>query len=204
MRETLIILLLTAYGGDHDTFHALFYNKWAEETYRSRLVEIDTQGSCDVIAVGDSRVAGNDWGDICNFGIGGDTTFGVHNRINTIIAKQPSKVVIQVGGNDLKKGVPVNNVFFEYMLIVNTLRSAGIEVYINSIIYAGAERATDNNVIKAVNDLLSAEVNYIDPNPILAPDGVLIYTEDGTHLTPEGNELWTEFVNEKINGNILI
>jgi lysophospholipase L1-like esterase len=198
MKEIIFILLLTAFGGDHDHYHAQFHDQWETERYQSKLAEIDEQENCDVIIVGDSRVGGNDWGDICNFGIGGDTTFGVHNRINSILAKQPSKVIIQVGGNDLKKGVPVNNIYFEYMLIINTLQSAGIEVYVNSIIYAGEEYRHANPIIKAINNLLSEEKNYIDPNPILAPNGVLIYTEDGIHLTPEGNVLWTEFVNQSI------
>ena len=65
---------------------------------------------------GDSLTEGIDWRElfpdvkILNRGIGGDTSAGVLNRLDEVIGRHPKIVVLMIGANDLRMGVPVPQV----------------------------------------------------------------------------------------------
>ncbi len=64
----------------------------------------------EIVMLGDSLINHAEWRDlfpskiIANYGISGDTTAGVLDRIDSIYKINPTKVFIMVGINDLMKG----------------------------------------------------------------------------------------------------
>ena len=79
------------------------------------------------VMLGDSLTEGIDWRElfpdvkILNRGIGGDTSAGVLNRLDEVIGRHPKIVVLMIGANDLRMGVPVPQVAANIRSIVQTL-----------------------------------------------------------------------------------
>ena len=59
---------------------------------------------------------------IKNYGIGGDTTDGILNRIDDIIQSKPQKLFLLIGINDLYYGKRVAYIVDNYSLILETLK----------------------------------------------------------------------------------
>jgi acyl-CoA thioesterase I len=70
---------------------------------------------------------------VVNFGISGETTKDGLARIDRVIARHPELVVVEFGGNDGLRGVPVSESRSNLMKIVGKLQSAGIKVALAGI-----------------------------------------------------------------------
>ena len=149
--------------------------------------------------VGDSSVV--------NRGIAGDVTFGVLKRLDDVIARTPSKLFIEVGINDVAKGIPAGviakniatialrvhagspkTILFVYSLLpVNeTAKAEYPEVY---------EKKGD---ITRVNKYLEenarhAGYRYVNLYPLFSDNTGSLkaeYSVDGLHLNETGYRLW--------------
>ena len=62
------------------------------------------------VMLGDSMILYNEWAEefpvdpVLNRGIGGDTTFGLLKRLDTITSSQPKRIVLMIGINDIAIG----------------------------------------------------------------------------------------------------
>lgn len=65
---------------------------------------------------------------VANFGMSGDTTTDGLERLPTVLAAKPAIVVLEFGGNDGLRGLPVTSTAQNLSRIVETLNKAGIKV----------------------------------------------------------------------------
>ena len=175
---------------------------------KKSFIEQHSGHNYDVVFIGDSNTYGAEWQElfpslrIANRGINGDRTDGVIKRLESIYSTSASKAFIMIGINDFYYGMSVNEVFDNYKNIVSKLVDHGMEVYIQSTIFAGKRNKGLNKRIMALNERLQIlakqtdSVTYIDINVGLAPDSLLKkwYTWDDIHLNGDGYAIWKELI----------
>lgn len=165
----------------------------------------------DVVMVGDSMTFGAEWSEmfsglvIVNRGIGGDTSKGVLNRIDSIISTRASKALVMIGFNDLSNNVSISDIYLNYVKIAQTLKSAGITPYIQSTMLTSRDMAGVNKSIITLNKKLelfayNEGMTYVDINEGLAIKGALndVYTSDGVHLNGRGYLVWRGILSKHI------
>ena len=84
------------------------------ELYATRMAKFEAEPVVPgrIIFFGNSITQGGDWakltGDstVLNRGIGGDVTFGLLHRLHDITVRQPSKLFILIGINDISRDIP--------------------------------------------------------------------------------------------------
>lgn len=163
-----------------------------------------------IVMLGDSLTEGGSWNelshrnDILNYGIAGDTTFGVLHRLDNLSPKI-KKVFIMIGSNDLGYGESVEYVFSNYKKIIEILEIRGIKPYIQSVLYVGRfdRSKRENKDISKLNHLLlkfamKKDIIFIDLNKELAPKGVLDieYTTDGVHINEKAYQIWVKNIKQ--------
>lgn len=200
----VLLLVVVGCGSSSD------YSDWLNDPHyvkqKSSLDNIERE--CPVIFIGDSRI---EWGPFedpdsgwCNYGIGGDVTWGVENRLSAVIIKQPEVVVVQVGRNDLTVARrDVWMTFLNYKAIIENLVEQGFKVLITSTLPGGEYSVVTNQMIHELNRLLieycqgSAAV-FVNLSFSLAPDGYLIFSDDGVHPNSVGFVIFSEIVRNEI------
>lgn len=70
---------------------------------------------------------------VVNDGVSGDTTKDGLERINQVIARKPQIVVLEFGGNDGLRGLPVENTRRNLALMIEKLQSSGARVALAGI-----------------------------------------------------------------------
>jgi lysophospholipase L1-like esterase len=173
--------------------------------YRSRVALFrQTVGDADVIMLGDSITEGVEWRElfpqvrILNRGIGGDTSAGVLNRLDEVIARHPKIVFLMIGSNDLQMGVPIRTISANVRSIVAALEQSQIRVVLQKVLYARAGyQAQPSNRVNELNDLLSElcglpQVLCVNLNQILAEGEALSpsFSFDALHLNTAGYLAW--------------
>ena len=133
---------------------------------------------------------------VVNLGISGDTTTGGLSRIDTITALKPEIVILELGGNDGLRGVPVSATRQNLDQIVRKLQSAGVR----KIVLAGMSLPPNYGdqyirEFEAIYRDLTARYKltlipflFEDIRPQLAAHPDLIQ-QDGIHPTAEGNRI---------------
>ena len=163
----------------------------------------------DVVMIGDSITSAGEWSEIfpnvriSNRGISGETAEDILKRMDTIYAVHPDKAFIMVGINDIYEGQHVDNIYKNYIRIVEQLRARHIKVYIQSTIECSISHC-GNRVydVRALNKRLEAYakgngITYINLNERLATEsqGLLDeYTYDGMHLRAAGFVQWKAMI----------
>ena len=161
-----------------------------------------------IIFLGNSITEIGNWnrllGDstVINRGISGDITFGVLKRLDDIIKRQPSKLFIMIGINDIGKDIPDAVIADNYRKIIMAVQqcSPSTKVYVQSILpvnpgvpnfpqhYDKQEHILSTNILirQVAENLHCVYVNlhdlYIDGSGRLDSK----YTGDGLHLNPAG------------------
>jgi lysophospholipase L1-like esterase len=166
-----------------------------------------------IVFLGDSMTDEGDWAklfpdkNVVNRGIGGDTTLGVLNRINQIIALKPPKIFLMIGTNDLCYNRSISDTVNNYDEILFLLHRnlPGTKVYVESVlpfnddIFPSVYLRT-NADIKLLNTYIRKLANkynypYLDITaPFTGNDGKLPSDEtiDGLHLNKKGYNIWRE------------
>jgi lysophospholipase L1-like esterase len=163
----------------------------------------------DVVMLGDSLTEGGDWTSffpgkaIANRGIGGDTTEGMGQRLDSVLGVSPRKVFVMAGINDIATfNQPVTDVFEHYKRVIDTLTRAKVQVIVQSTLLTGpAFPPAVNAAVKDLNGRLHAlcargPCVYVNLNPVLAPTGTLDlrYTSDHLHLNAAGYQAWVKAI----------
>ncbi|BDU25746.1 GDSL-type esterase/lipase family protein [Flavobacterium sp. GSB-24] len=174
----------------------------------------------EIILLGDSITNCANWDEIFsgqhvkNRGISGDITLGVLDRMGEIVRREPKKVFILIGINDIALKISRETILTNYQTIVSILKdqSPKTKIYIQSILPTNDEFDTFKNhqgkmqIIKEVNIELEklAEKNnvvFVDLFPnFLDENGKLskAYTNDGLHLLGPGYLLWASLIKKYI------
>ena len=153
--------------------------------------------------VGDSITAGGDWGawfpddTAQNFGVGGNTSDDLLERLDTVIEAQPDIVVLLIGTNDFAWRQPVEHIVRNIESVLVKLRKAlpDAQLLVQGILPRESGYA---HVIKDVNTHVrqfasTVRAQYLDLWPALADaEGGLReeYTADQLHLNDEGYRAW--------------
>ena len=162
-----------------------------------------TKGEIHVAFIGDSLTDGYDVKNyypdlsVLNRGIGGDTTFGVENRLQvSLYDVQPKVVVMLIGANNL------SNMFDNYENILISLKQnlPNSKIVLVSLTSMGGSWGKNNNLaafnnvkIKSLAEKYGfAFVDVYTPLLNMATNEIYEeYTTDGGHLTPLGYEVMT-------------
>lgn len=166
-----------------------------------------------IAMIGDSITDGAEWYELLNIdniqnrGIGGDTTDGVLLRLDNI-NQSIEKVFIMIGINDIAMYKSIDEIYNNYVKIIDTLEKKGIRIYIQSILYVGNNYSNSKSINSKVDKLNKKleelandkDLTFINLNKILAPNGYLDnkYTNDNIHLSGEAYLLWIEEIKEYI------
>jgi lysophospholipase L1-like esterase len=187
--------------------------KFFKNYYYDRKSFFEVNGSkADIVMIGDSITDGAEWNElfpnisIANRGIGGDTTAGVLNRMESIYSTNAKKAFIMLGVNDLGRNISVDEVFSKYEKIVFQLKQHGITPYIQSVLFLGDKYADKNKDVLKLNlklQELSEKENvvFIDLNKVLSENGKLkksVSSKDDIHLNGEGFFEWKNSIKKYI------
>jgi lysophospholipase L1-like esterase len=153
--------------------------------------------------VGDSLTEGGHWHDwfpdhnALNFGVGGDTTDDLLERLSTIVDANPSTVVIMIGTNDLAWRRTVEHVVRNIETTLFQLRRdlPGVRLLVQSVLPRAREFADQiQDINRHVRQFApSVRALYVDLWPAFArADGEIDprHSDDRLHLNASGYEAW--------------
>lgn len=178
----------------------------------------------DIIFLGNSITDGGEWSElfqdlrIKNRGISGDYTIGVLKRIEEITDRNPDKVFLLIGVNDLKSGLKPDSVVKNILWICSIIKEKcpKTKLYVQSILPVnevfgkfGSHTNKKEEIIE-VNKQLAFRSNsipytFIDIfTPFCDSTGRMKgkFTNDGLHLKGEGYLKWKELIQSKVYENI--
>lgn len=179
---------------------------------------LDQKEKNKIVFIGDSLTEFNQWNEsfnksgIVNRGIGGDTTQGVINRLNSTLSSSPQKLFLMIGINDLLQGKSTDSIITNYNQLVNQIKqkSPDTKVYIESILpinNAITGSKVQNSTITSLNNKLKniADKNdyqFINLYGLFNQKGQLKQnlTIDGVHLNAEGYSVWINAVKGYVDG----
>lgn len=202
-----IVLNAEAQGGKYSTF---YYQ-------RASLFEVLPVTSDDIVFLGNSITNGSEWcelfGDsrIKNRGISGDTTEGVYDRLEPIIAGRPKKIFLMIGVNDISRGRTTAQIADGIRAIAERIvaESPSTRLYLQSVLPVndcygmfGSHTSRYRQVpeINAEIQHIAADTGavYVDLyTPFADPESGKMrpeLTNDGLHLLGAGYLLWRDVV----------
>src|SRR5262245_44408315 len=161
-----------------------------------------------VAFVGDSITEGGDWAALFpgfatrNYGIGGDTTIGLDNRLAQIVAARPAKVFLLIGTNDLNNDhrPPTEIAANTDRVIARAPRELPpTRLYVHSVLPREPQHAAG---VREINEGLrritaARGVAYVDIYTPFAIEGGIIdpaVTYDQLHLNGAGYERWRDTI----------
>lgn len=197
-------------------YHTLYSKKWHQrhEQFKTELIKKKS-----IIFIGNSLTAYFDLKifnneNIVNRGLQKDFTQGVLKRLPEIVSREPDKIFIEIGINDLLAGLATKTLLENYEKIISHLKSQcpNTDIYIQSLLPTCFEdgffvnNTTINQKIIITNQKLIElcriySIQYIDIHQKFLLKNQLNpkYTYDGVHLTKEGYQLWTNQISSYIN-----
>lgn len=153
---------------------------------------------------------------VLNFGIPGDTTDGVLNRLKQVLDLEPSKVFLHIGSNDLVLTHLTKDEIAENILEIRDLliyQLVHVKVYIISVTPVLRNHPISNmryiewrtnEDILLINQILQSHLgkdDYIDVYHSLIDSNEnlkLDYTTDGIHLNEEGYKVFAQELKDLI------
>jgi acyl-CoA thioesterase-1 len=220
----LVLLLFTACGNNNDTQQTGDQQATASDSARSKSPATATK---TIIFFGNSLTAGYGvepsqafpaliqdridslqlpW-KVINAGLSGETTAGGRSRIDWILRQPVDIFVLELGGNDGLRGIPVTETRANLQAIIDTVREKNPQV---KIILAGMQVPPNMgqqyaSQFRAVFQQL-AEKNNTTLVPFLLEDvgGVPELNQpDGIHPNVEGHRIVAENVWEVLRGQLI-
>ncbi|MBY0347092.1 MAG: hypothetical protein GTN67_14240 [Hydrotalea flava] len=152
---------------------------------------------------------------VINRGIGGDITYGVLKRLEDVIARQPSKVFLLIGINDIGKDIPDAVIADNIGKIVRRIQagSPDAKVYVESIMPVNPDVVNfpqhydKQSHIVHTNQLIQKmaaqlKVPFINIHDLFTDEKGRLnakYTADGLHLTATGGgyQKWVAYLKDK-------
>lgn len=174
-----------------------------------------------IIFLGNSITQIGDWkkllndSTVINRGIAGDITFGVLKRLDDVTRRQPSKLFLLIGINDIGKDIPDAVIADNIRKIVVRVQaeSPSTKIYVQSILplnpdvpdfpqhYDKQEHVLNTNKLiqKVAEDTRCTYVNIHDLFTDKQGRLDAKYTADGLHLTPGGGgyEKWVDYLRKQ-------
>lgn len=192
------------------------YERIFREHYNARVAQFEEEnkayekGEVQVAFIGDSLTEGYDVAShypqytVVNRGIGGDTTFGLEQRLEQSVYEiEPQVVVMLIGANNME------TMMLNYGRIVRKLQRnlPNTEIVLVSLTAMGRDWGRKNDLAQKNNEKIRAiaerrGVTFVDLfTPLLNPETGEIYEEyttDGGHQTALGYEVFTATITPAI------
>lgn len=216
--KALILLVLVAGHCRAQGYDSSYRNSYYEQKVSQfRLLP---KAKKEIVFLGDSITDIGEWIELWknrrvrNRGISSDNTFGLLARLDEVTARQPAKIFLLIGINDIARNIPDSVILRNYERIVQRIRaeSPRTRLYIQSLLptnqafteYRNHQNKTEH--IAWINEQLRSLCNrteaiFVDLHSAFTDgEGKLDrqYTNDGLHLTGSGYQHWKAFL--KANG----
>ena len=150
---------------------------------------------------------------VINRGIGGDITYGILRRLKDITDRQPSKLFILCGINDIGKDIPDAVIADNMLKIVNRVHAAcpQTKIYVQSVLPLNPtmpnfpQHYDKEEHVLAVNKLYKANAaagnyTFIDIFPLFLDKDKRLdaqYSYEGLHLKPAAYDIWVTFLKKQ-------
>jgi lysophospholipase L1-like esterase len=178
--------------------------KWQEDW--TEWVRTLPEREGDVLLLGDSIIAGGQWGELFpqvrNRGLGFETTDGLLGRLDAVLRPGARKVLVQVGTNDLSSETSVDAIVENYRTILARIRQSCPHAEVGAVSVLPINTAIDDNYLTRRKQKLIPVLNaairelcrqtgatFVDVyNVFTNGRGELDerYTFDGLHLSQRG------------------
>lgn len=156
----------------------------------------------NIIMLGDSLTAKPDWKElleqeaVINLGVDGDTTKDILNRLDTVLRIKPNMVFLMAGINDMSYSINIEEVFHNYVDIIEKMKDEKIEVIVQLTLYTTMPAI--NKKVTLFNEMLSSycqehSVQYVDFNDSFCDEQGLLRQDlstDGLHLAHNAYKAW--------------
>ena len=129
-----------------------------------------------------------------NAGVSGDTSAGGAARIEWVLADQPTHLLVELGGNDALRGLPVEQLRDNLERIIETAQERGVEVILAGMLAPPNLGRAYGDAFKQVYASL-AERHNIPLYPFFLDGAVLqdgLMQPDGIHPNARGVEVIVE------------
>ena len=141
--------------------------------------------------------------NVLNLGFGGSSYAWCLRYFNTLFDRiVPQRIIFYAGENDLSQGLPVQQVFNDFRMLVEKVRNTFPKVKISVIsIKPSPSRATLSEKFQELNAMYKKYMISIEGGtildlyyPMLTSMGCIksdLYLSDGLHLNRKGYEIWS-------------
>ncbi len=131
---------------------------------------------------------------VVNAGVSGDTTTDGLNRLNEVLAAKPRVVIVEFGGNDGLRGLPIESTRANLEQIIVALRNAGIRVLLAGMTlppnYGRAYIKSFEQVYAGLAEQYKlARIPFLLQDVVARPNFQTLIQRDGIHPTAQGNEI---------------
>ncbi len=165
-----------------------------------------------ITEMGDWKKALNDT-TVINRGIGGDITYGVLKRLKDITDRNPSKVFLLIGINDIGKDIPEVVIADNDLKIVKEIHTKcpQTKIYVESVLPVNStmphfpQHYDKEEHVLALNKLLKANAKeggytfidifhlFVDTEGRLKSE----YSYEGLHLKPPAYVIWVDYLKKQ-------
>ena len=129
--------------------------------------------------------------EVLNAGVSGDTMAGGAARLEWVLADRPTHLLVELGGNDALRALPVDQLRANLAQIVTTARARGVQVILAGMLAPPNLGRDYGDAFKAVYADLAAR-EQVPFYPFIL-DGVILQPElmqaDGIHPNARGVEV---------------
>ena len=230
MKKTLYLFyLIVLIGITSTSFCQTSPNYLANPLYQREIefYKIYKPENVKVVMLGNSLTHGVEWNqllgrnDVIEMGIVSDILAGFKNRLSYVYRVNPRICFILGGINDVYQWIPVEQIYNDYITVIENLQQRGIKPVIQSTLYAGREWGKDwlaqnnpklkpadvnaerNQQIEKLNTMLrnyasKNKIEFMDLNKLMTRNNFLRseLTYDGIHLNAAGYKIWGREVEE--------
>jgi lysophospholipase L1-like esterase len=194
--------------------------QYAKEHHQKRLILFRSEPIVKgkIIFLGNSITEFGDWqkllndSTVINRGIAGDNTFGVLARLEDVINREPSKLFIKIGINDVSQNIPVEIIVKNISTIIKSVKAKSpmTKIYIHSILPTNdnvkneyPDAYNKNDIVNLINRQLKKQAEkyniiYIDINKIFSDKygklDIKYADSDGLHLNDFAYKTWIELL----------
>ena len=128
---------------------------------------------------------------VVNYGLSGDTTSGGVERVAQVLTDKPVIVVLELGGNDGLRGLPVKTTTENFEKMIEQFQAAGVKVILAGITLP---RNYGMDYIHEFDDMYKAlaEKYKVPFIPFLLEGAAMVpgmMQQDGIHATGKGNRV---------------
>ncbi len=187
--------------------------------YELALYKIYKKKRADIVMLGNSITHGVNWNEllgrdnIIERGIPADILPGFIARLKFVFDLNPKVVCIMGGINDVYNWTPVEEIFKNYVKIIDSLRNKKIKVIVQSTLFVAKKyqsSADRNSEVDKLDKLLQSYCNtngieYIDLNSRMTKEKCLReeLTHDGLHLNASGYKIWADELDKVLRKYLL-